>query len=270
VLQSKVSQNDYKFEPVHPDWSGLRTQMTVGLLCIFSLCLINFIPFCQDNFFSLAPNGIIDFTLYFVSCSVVALITLEIGRSSGNRNGAGSTIWSALIFAISPWQSILSLPTFRVSRAISLLILLTILIWFRGKKKVDKVFAFIGVMVAVLCGWHFETQHVNLLNPLKQLVIAEYGVIGLIVCARILLGSLSWRATLTITLCLLNAVICSEITTYPSLIVIIGSGLAISLTVAALPVTGAASARSNQIFGWVGMLALTSIAITYEFLFIGY
>jgi len=270
VLQSKVSQDEYKFEPVHPDWSGLRTQMTVGLLCIFFLCFINFIPLCQGNFFSFAPNGIIDFTLYFVSCSVVALITLEIGRSSGNRNGAGSTIWSALIFAISPWQSIISLPTFRVSRGISLLILLAILKWFRGKKKTDKVFAFIGIIIAVACSWHFETQHVNLLNPLKQLVMSEYAFISLIVCARIILGSLTWRPAITITLCLLNAVICSEITTYPSLIVAIGAGLAISLTIASLPVTGASSARNNQLIGWVGLVALTAIAITYEILFIGY
>src|SRR5277367_6906562 len=98
MTEIAVSTNNYQFEPVHITWSGLRTQMVIGLLAIFCLCLINFIPFWQGKFFALAAGDFIDFTLYFASCSLVSLTTLAICEHFGNRNGACCAIWSALIF----------------------------------------------------------------------------------------------------------------------------------------------------------------------------
>ena len=217
MIESVSSADDYQFEPVHITWSGLRTQMIVGLLAIFCLCLINFIHLWQRNCFALADNSFIDFTLYLASCSLVTLITLAIGRTGGNRNGAGSAIWSALIFAVSPcWHS------------------------------------------------HFDFVFV----PWAQLAMAGYILIGLILCWRYISHTITWQTAGTIILCLTAIWIQSSVC--PGMKILTAAVSSIALSLACLPAFGAAPARFNKLYGTLGLIALTLIAIVYEQLLVGY
>ncbi len=206
-------QNDYQFEPVHIDWSGLRTQMIIGLLAIFCLCLVNFISFRQLKNFDLV-DLFSDFTLYFASCSLVALITLAIGRSAGNRNGAACAIWAALIFA---------------------------------------------------SHYHFcFGGGVKLIPYAQQLIWISGIIISTILCWRLIARAISWITAGKLVFCLWAGYTFAQ-AAYPGSIILGSATLAIVITLACLPTLGAASARVNVIYGSLGLIALSLLAIAYEY-----
>ena len=264
IMIEVTNTNDYQFEPVHIAWSGLRTQIVIGFLSIFCLCLVNFMPFWQGKFFTTAGSSLIDFTLYFTSCSLVGLITLEIGKVAGSRSGAGSAIWSAMIFAISPWQVIVCTPALRISRMISVLILFSMFLYLYTKKKTNKILAFTILILTLYGSLYFKSHDVIVGDPLKQIEIAAYALTTLILCIRILYGALIWQTAGSIILCLTTAVMCLEMPVSPAITISAGAALAITLSLACLPTVGAASARINRLWGSLGIVVLTLIAIAYE------
>jgi len=117
VPLTKMTTVHYQLETAHMDWSNIRIQMVIGMLTVFCLCLVNFLPIAHlyqpgSDLFDvpwyphvLMGLPLIDFALYFASCLLTALITLEITGRFGNRLGAGASIWSAVLLAVFPGQA---------------------------------------------------------------------------------------------------------------------------------------------------------------------
>ncbi len=134
MTEAQAKINDYRLEQAHLDWRSVRVQMTVGMLALFCLCLVNFWSIAQ---LSTSGNVLIAFCLYFGSCLLTALITLEITGRFGNRLGTASALWAGLLFCVFPWQAQPCLPAHWGDSVISFFALYVVFFWLRAGYKLN-------------------------------------------------------------------------------------------------------------------------------------
>jgi hypothetical protein len=151
-----MKQIDYQLEKAHIDLTDLHTQMTIGAIVIFCLCVANYLPMAHCT--ALANKAtlsnqyliwqIIDFVVYFLSCMLTAFICLEISGRFGNRLGAAPALWSALLLAVFPLQIIFFFSLFlHASRIISLFILFIFWLLLRKSSKDVGSYTFLGISI---------------------------------------------------------------------------------------------------------------------------
>ncbi len=304
MLMTAPINNDYQLESAHLDWYSLRTQIALGLTAIFCLCLTNFLPVWQNNqsvvesydsiFIPASlqpildiPLKLLDFGLYFSSCLLVALITLEITGRFGNRIRASCAIWAALIFCVFPWQIIDYFVTDRFNRLLTLLILVSLYLFL----KIESNRLIFWTLLILVCTLSFSminnhqlpiSQSIGLfifpvLMPLFKhslsVHVLELGYLtaGSILLVRILCRTLKWPALSTIGLCVIAiCLLPGQTCSYLSWGTLASAALAITISLICLPGLDTASVRISRLLGCLGLVALIALTIIYEQLFLSY
>lgn len=319
MLKPKFTAVVAQLESAHLDWYGLRTQLILGLVAIFCLCLSNYLPFWQKNLL-IASNtfvpatlrssagiamGLLDFGLYFSSCLLVALITLEITGRFGNRIGANCAIWASLLFCVFPWQVVASYPTTRSGYLVSFLVLLSVFLLLRAEHDRARCWALLLLACALCFGAQSEPHYgakalIYLFSPdaanndplpISSMIgrllfpamgdfrhelyfhILELGylVAGLVLSVRILGSTLKWKALSIIALCMISICLLSApIWHYSIWITLASAALAITISFVCLPGLDGAPIRTNRLIGCMGLVALIMLTISYEQLFLSY
>jgi len=244
---------------------------------------------------------LIDFALYFASCLLTALITLEITGRFGNRLGASSSIWSAVLFAVFPGQAFFCVPLLRTSRIISFVVLFAVFYWLRSRKSIIW-----GLLLFILaCSLEayfylhdqgrdaslrsdiasqlfFLTQTLAINNINLWLLQAAYSVVGLVVLSRLILNTLSVKALEIIVLSLLIAIALGY---FPILnynlwwqnidfdwvyMVLAATAVAIGTSLACLPVLDSVRLNFSKAITLFGLIALIMLSMTFENLFTSY
>ncbi len=77
-------------EKAQLELTNVRTQLVLGMLCVFISCLVNHF------------NHLFSFAVCLGLCLFLGLITLEITGRFGNRLGASAACWAALLFSAYP------------------------------------------------------------------------------------------------------------------------------------------------------------------------
>lgn len=272
TLPMTEPSNQLSLEKAKLDFTNVRTQLVLGMLCVLCSCLVNHI------------NHLFSFAVCLALCLCLGLITLEISGRFGNRLGASAACWAALLFSAYPLHYEPSVPVVDYNDMLmSLLGAIAVFSFLRFSSIRETNYVVIAVLAAILLaffalitggqhhllalsadsiiagGKHWQ----DLIFPMpfgaqtglfRILLFSIYTVLLFLLIVRLLLRTTNLKIPLILILCTPLA-LCS-----PSLFPFC---FCLSLSLMALPAIDHAKFYPGRIIGYLGVACLSAIFITW-------